>query len=480
MRRAATTILLTLCTLGCPGDDGPVSADETGTTSSTGVDVTGTEVTTMPGPGSSSGDPDTSVGTSDEGSSSGGSDGIDPEPPLPCPDEWPCQADMDGDAFPLDCDNAPGHANPEQGDMDFDSIGDVVDLCPTVQSLDNTADSDRDGVGNDCDTCRMTTNFYASAGAGPLPAAFAFAPIPHQADADGDGIGDVCDNCVTVPNCFDYGAGTPYEVGTPIDVEDPQCQSDIDGDWVGEACEGLRAPGAAGPVGFGPTDDFDQDGLRNAVDSCPRQPVAGSACNGAAACPTGAACEDGMCTHVDSDGDGRGDLCDNCPWSANANQADEDGDFVGDACETGDDCVDRQDPRPFSFYDVSAGGWCCTTVYRGEPLFDPDGNALDPGDLPPLQPGVLELPPGCEDALALAGVAEATRLDLDAVASPEALWDRLCLLPQWDQDYDALGDSCDLCRYAFDPTNAPYVDDNGMTWPNDGAYCNGAYHCTNE
>ena len=48
-------------------------------------------------------------------------------------------------------------------------------------------------------------------------------------------------------------------------------------DWhdvVGlDACEGMLSAGAAGPVGFLEGDDFDQDGLANIVDACPRQPV---------------------------------------------------------------------------------------------------------------------------------------------------------------------------------------------------------------
>ncbi|MBU0983639.1 MAG: hypothetical protein KKA42_07200 [candidate division Zixibacteria bacterium] len=40
---------------------------------------------------------------------------------------------------------------------------------------------------------------------------------------------------------------------------------------------------------------------------------------------------------TDSDFDGVGDDCDNCPSISNADQADVDGDFVGDAC---DDCID--------------------------------------------------------------------------------------------------------------------------------------------
>lgn len=438
---------------GCPdngGGSGMGPGEGSGSSTGPGSDPTSSSST---GPDAT--DATSTTGAPGDGSSSGGdsTDGWpDPKPPLECPDEYNCNADQDLDAFPLQCDNAPDHTNPDQGDMDFDSIGDVADLCPTIQSPQNTADSDRDGVGNDCDLCPRPASVYAATGVGSLSAAFAHRSLPDQGDADGDGIGDACDNCVQTPNCLGYGEDLEHELGIVLDIEDPQCQADTNGDFIGDACEGTMLDGAAGPVGMGPNDDFDQDGLRNADDACVRLPVAN---------PSGA--------HLDSDQDGLGDRCDNCPFTPNPDQTDADSDSVGDACEEAA-CAERANPRPFGFFDAAAGGWCCTTAYRGEPLFDPDGNPLDVTDLPPLGVGVLELPPGCD--------GEGQPLTLDDVDSDEALWEHLCLLPQWDQDYDALPDTCDLCRWAFDPTNAPFVDDSGMTWPNDGAVCNGEYHCS--
>ncbi|MFH1276729.1 MAG: thrombospondin type 3 repeat-containing protein, partial [Candidatus Woesearchaeota archaeon] len=36
---------------------------------------------------------------------------------------------------------------------------------------------------------------------------------------------------------------------------------------------------------------------------------------------------------VDTDGDGIGDICDNCPSDSNAGQEDLDFDYIGDACD---------------------------------------------------------------------------------------------------------------------------------------------------
>jgi hypothetical protein len=67
--------------------------------------------------------------------------------------------------------------------------------------------------------------------------------------------------------------------------------------------------------------------------------------------------------HVDGDGDGHGDACDNCPGDPNPSQADADDDGVGDACDPdldGDGCVNENDQDPDSSVQV-VGGWISDT-----------------------------------------------------------------------------------------------------------------------
>ena len=424
--------------------------------------------------------------------------------PVDCadPDQTPpsCAEDKDRDTVRRQCDNAPDHFNPSQSDVDEDELADVVDLCPTVASDNNSADSDKDGVGNDCDACGATLAQYnAHDDAVSVPDYMLVRNIPWQGDADQDGVGDVCDNCVTVANCAD---------------EEDTCQRDDDEDLVGDACVGMMGADAAGPVGHGAQDDFDQDGIVNALDACPRQPVPERiACTGPADCPEGSACEDDVCDHVDTDDDGVGDICDSCVAIANplqtmdgaAQEEDEDGDFVADVCETNAACSVISDPPPMGFYEVSVSGACCTVglvedddgnlvrATTGAPLVDPDGLPIrldctaageEAGTCRRLPasvasaPGVLTLPAGCEDALALAGIAVGENQPLgpdDFAGSLDALWAARCSLPQWDQDFDGLGDACDWCPFAFDPDNIVYVDDEGETWPGYGKYCFGDY-----
>jgi hypothetical protein len=472
-------------------------------------------------------------------------------------DEPRCKEDPDRDEIPANCDNAPQHFNPGQEDIDLDGFGDVIDKCPTVASSTNTADSDNDGVGNQCDNCRQTTNEYNrhAAALGIVPGYMYVRNIPYQQDTDGDGIGDVCDNCVQVANCESFSLDNPWSPGDPISFSDYNvCQRDDDANMIGDACEGMIGPNTHMPVGLLPNDDFDQDGIRNQDDACPRQPLEDRIeCQSDADCPEHRSCERfclpeddpnfdpdcdpdwGLCDHSDIDGDGVGDICDNCPYDSNPGQViegmmqedDPDGDFVGTVCETNHRCAqNRVDPRPFSFYEVSVNNMCCTVqlietgagelvnAVTGQPLIDPCGrpitldcdeqhDLLDPycndhaDNLCRRLPasvaqryGVIIPPPGCDEALTAAGYGSPTEnhkvIPADVGGDLDAFWDYQCFLPQWDQDFDGLGDACDLCRFDFDPDNRAFVDANGRTHPSNGWYCFGQFHpdeapwCTQE
>jgi Thrombospondin type 3 repeat len=447
-------------------------------------------------------------------------------------DEPKCKEDQDLDNVQLSCDNAPDFFNPDQGDIDRDGFGDVIDRCPTLPGTsDDTADSDSDGVGNNCDTCRQASRQYNKNDAAPM-GYMTVRNVPFQDDADQDGIGDVCDNCVLAANCQDYTVDNPWDLGDPIEYDDDVvCQLDANDDMIGDACEGTMPNDfAVGPIGIGPDDDFDQDGLSNVTDACPRQPVALSteehaaiACTSDADCDAGRKCETafGICDHLDADGDGVGNACDTCPFTTNPMQVadgamqegdDTDGDFVGNDCETQSACENRLDPRPFSFYEVAANGYCCTVALfeddmgnlqinlppRNDGVSQPPKALLDPDRLPvrvecgeaddgvtcrklpstvAISPGILTPPEGCEGT----DPQENRKLTAaDFEGDLEALWSNMCFLPQFDQDYDGLGDKCDLCEFDFDPENLPYIDANGRVWPTDGKFCNGEYSVDNK
>jgi hypothetical protein len=160
-------------------------------------------------------------------------------------------------------------------------------------------------------------------------------------DRDGDRIPDVLDNCPNKPN---------------ID------QSDIDGDGVGDACQGCQSPSGL---------DDDGDGIPNECDGCDNRgpdlnhdsvpdacetlndagmivinPGDASTCAQCQTCVLGPA--------HDEDGDTFADACDPCApfpaasWNTVDINPDTDGDGVGDLCDTSSGLPSRQLFEPFA------------------------------------------------------------------------------------------------------------------------------------
>ncbi|MBI3785277.1 MAG: hypothetical protein HY270_17940 [Deltaproteobacteria bacterium] len=189
-------------------------------------------------------------------------------------------------------------------------------VCRSSAGVCDVAES-CDGVNDDCplDTFAPSTTLCRSAA----------------------GVCDVADNC------------SGSNAACPSDAKSTApCRASAGVCDVAESCDGVHNDCPAD--GFAPTTTLCRSsaGVCDAPESCtgastncPADGFASSttvcrassgACDVAETC-TGSGLSCPADTFVDSDGDGIGDGCDNCPGVANADQADDDGDHIGNLCD---------------------------------------------------------------------------------------------------------------------------------------------------
>jgi hypothetical protein len=267
------------------------------------------------------------------------------------PDDCPSQAiidncpvipnfpyeDEDGDLIGDRCDNCRDLFNPYQEDADGDGFGDACDMCPHVDTWWEGDDADGDTLMDLCDLCPEPA--YTMDGGGRI-----------EPGVPPDGSRDVDDRFLT-------GVGEPNP-------------NNFDGDNMGNRCDKcLRVWSHNGGSEQNAWGDRDEDGLGDNCDLCPEDDPrlwgeAGHEFIYAGQDP----CRIFDCSHGmiwldskdepagqtslarlhDTDGDGIGDLCDNCIDAANANQNNcnedweigtrdplgyPDENFEGDACD---------------------------------------------------------------------------------------------------------------------------------------------------
>jgi photosystem II stability/assembly factor-like uncharacterized protein len=199
--------------------------------------------------------------------------------------------------------------------------------------------------------------------------------------------------------------------------------ADCNGNGLPDACDVASLASTDCDADGVPDDcqpDSDHDGIGDVCDNCPGVANAdqldtdgdgtGDPCD---RCPTS---NDGE----DSDGDGVADTCDNCPSRANADQADADGDGAGDAC---DNCAGR------------------SNADQGDADGDGVGNV-------------------CDNCLTRRNANQADR-DGDGVGDACDNCPSVANTNQRDRDRDGIGDACDSSS-----TSSDTDDDGGQPEPN--------------
>lgn len=326
------------------------------------------------------------------------------------------------------------HTDPTKPDTDADTIGDASDNCPLDANSTQT-DTDSDGLGDTCDNDDdndgMPDSWENGNGLNSLNAADASADPdgdnltnlqeyqyseqqwaltvtsnggyygvlssldPQASDSDGDGVLDDVDNCPATANAS--------QLNKDGDAFGDACDADDDGDTMADSWEADHGLDPLDVADAGNNDDADS--LSNLQEFDIRLTWQYTTTDPA---------------NPDSDSDSVNDDIDNCPGTANTDQANGDGDTFGDVCDNDQD----NDGLPDSW--EAANGFSTSSDSSAD---DPDGDNLT------------------NEEEFLAGT-NPNQPDSDSDGSNDDVDN--CPLnmnaDQFDQDSDNIGDVCDTDR----------------------------------
>ena len=239
----------------------------------------------------------------------------------------------------------PRHADESQDDPDSDVLTNLEEQAAGTNPL--KADTDSDGLDD-----YQEVNTYPTS--------------PTEADSDNDGLLDG----------FEVLNSNGLRTFDPLGTDESQDDEDMDGLTNAEEQMLGTNPGQVEA-------DLDEDGIADIVDTCPgdagNDPDGDNVCFAVDNCPLNANAD-----QADSDGDGKGDVCDsmpqvvgvdsdadgvpdkdangspvdNCPYWPNADQLDSNGDHIGNACQCGDINGDG---------DITQGDYNLFNSYRASP-----------------------------------------------------------------------------------------------------------------
>ena len=287
----------------------------------------------------------------------------------------PCDDDDDNDGVPDELDNCPITSNPYQEDTNNDGIGNACSVDADSDGVDDTADNcvgtynpaqtdaDRDGIGDACDSCvggQATTNLINEAfSSGSLPAGWTLTnSVGSEWRFDNPrAVANLTGgtNGMAIADSRFYSKVTmDVQMRTPVlnfaNYSTVELSFKTDFDWYSgnrsETCDvDISRSGTGGPWSNiwrksyadyrGPaTETFNLSahlaGYTNVVIRFryynARNELYWSVDDVLLHCHF---CD----TNYDSDADGIKDISDNCPFVANADQADLDGDGYGNACD---------------------------------------------------------------------------------------------------------------------------------------------------